>query len=81
MKRQYRILRYYQDTESGINAPLIRPVWTDRLYSVRIKTGSTPDTQQEAYKAFFNDLDTGIAKIREYQKANPDIESFANSIS
>lgn len=41
------------------------------------KTGSTPDTQQEAYKAFFNDLDTGIAKIREYQKANPDIESFA----
>ena len=41
------------------------------------KTGSTPDTQQEAYKAFFNDPDTGIAKIREYQKANPDIESFA----
>ena len=41
------------------------------------KTGSTPDTQQEAYKAFFNDLDTGIAKIREYQKAKPDIESFA----
>lgn len=41
------------------------------------KTGSTPDTQEAAYKAFFKDLDEGIAKIRGFQKENPGIENFA----
>ncbi|WP_321334405.1 SusD/RagB family nutrient-binding outer membrane lipoprotein [uncultured Bacteroides sp.] len=41
------------------------------------KTGSMPDTQEEAYTAFFKDLDTGIAKIKENMTANPEVESFA----
>ena len=41
------------------------------------KTGSMPDTQAEAYKAFFEDLDAGIGLIRAYMEANPDVENFA----
>lgn len=41
------------------------------------KTGSMPDTQAEAYRAFFKDLDIGIEKIREYQEENPKVENFA----
>lgn len=41
------------------------------------KTGSMPDTQAEAYKAFFKDLDTGIGMVRAYMEANPGVENFA----
>lgn len=41
------------------------------------KTGSKPDTQKEAYTAFFKDLDEGILKIREYTTASPGVENFA----
>ena len=41
------------------------------------KTGSKPDTQKEAYTAFFSDLDAGIAKIREFTTASPGVENFA----
>lgn len=41
------------------------------------KVGSMPDTQAEAYKAFFADIDTGIEKIRAYMEANPGVENFA----
>ena len=39
-----------------------------------------PDTQAEAYKAFFEDLDAGIGLIRAYMEANPDVENFAKLI-
>lgn len=42
-----------------------------------MKTGSMPDTQDEAYRAFFKDLDTGIRSIRAYMEANPKVENFA----
>ena len=45
------------------------------------KTGSMPDTQAEAYKAFFEDLDAGIGLIRAYMEANPDVETLPNLIS
>lgn len=41
------------------------------------KTGSMPDTQAEAYRAFFKDLDTGIGNIRAYMEANPKVDNFA----
>lgn len=41
------------------------------------KTGSMPDTQAEAYKAFFDDLDLGIDKVRTYMEANPGVENFS----
>lgn len=41
------------------------------------KTGSMPDTQAEAYRAFFKDLDTGIRNIRMYMEVNPGVENFA----
>lgn len=40
------------------------------------KTGSKPDTQKEAYTAFFKDLDEGIAKIREYMATAPNVNNF-----
>lgn len=40
------------------------------------KTGSMPDTQKEAYAAFFKDLDEGIVKIREYMAIAPNVNNF-----
>ncbi len=37
--------------------------------------GSMPDTQEEAYHAFFKDLDNGIAEIERYTSIN-DLENF-----
>lgn len=42
------------------------------------KTGSKPDTQQEAYTAFFKDLDEGIDKIRKFVADNPGMENFTS---
>lgn len=41
------------------------------------KTGSMPDKQSDAYKAFFKDLDTGISMIQAYMDENPGVENFA----
>ena len=41
------------------------------------KTGSKPDTQAKAYRAFFKDLDTGIEMIRQYMTEHPEVENFA----
>lgn len=41
------------------------------------KTGSKPDTQATAYRAFFKDLDTGIEMIRRYMAEHPEVENFA----
>lgn len=41
------------------------------------KTGSEPDKQADAYKAFFKDLDTGVTMIRAYMEENPGVENFA----
>lgn len=41
------------------------------------KTGSKPDTQSKAYRAFFKDLDTGIGMIRQYMAEHPEVENFA----
>ncbi|MCC8187155.1 MAG: SusD/RagB family nutrient-binding outer membrane lipoprotein [Bacteroides sp.] len=41
------------------------------------KTGSSPDTQQEAYKAFFKDLDEGIAQIEKFMDEFPGVENFS----
>lgn len=40
------------------------------------KTGSQPDTQKEAYYAFFQDLDIAVSKIQESLKANPGLYDF-----
>ena len=40
------------------------------------KTGSKPDTQPKAYRAFFKDLDTGIEMIRQYMAEHPEVENF-----
>ncbi len=40
------------------------------------KTGSSPDTQQEAYQAFFQDLDEGIAQIEKFMSETPGVENF-----
>lgn len=40
------------------------------------KTGSSPDTQKEAYYHFFTDLDQGIDNIRKFVAENPNFETF-----
>lgn len=42
-----------------------------------MKTGSMPDTQAEAYRAFFKDLDLGIQNIRTYMETHPGEEHFS----
>lgn len=39
-------------------------------------TGSTPESLQDAYIHFFDDLEEGIRLIREFRNENPGIESF-----
>lgn len=41
------------------------------------KTGSDPDTQQEAYQAFFKDLDGGIEKIEKHLSENDGLNNFS----
>lgn len=43
------------------------------------KTGSDPDSQQEAYYAFFKDLDEGCQLIKAFMADNPGEETFANA--
>ncbi len=54
---------------SDLYGPIIYTKFGDKL-------GSMPDTQQEAYHAFFEDLDLGIAKIEEHLDENPEMENF-----
>ncbi|NDV57690.1 SusD/RagB family nutrient-binding outer membrane lipoprotein [Bacteroides sp. 519] len=55
---------------SDIYGPIIYTKFGNEL-------GSMPDTQEEAYNAFFKDLDQGIKEIEEHIAQNNNLENFA----